>query len=174
VGEKTQASGMTDRILVRAATEDDLPEIARIYNDAILNTASTFDTEPKTVDQWRELFVKHTEAYPLLVAEADGRVAGWGALRPSVDRPAARFTVENAVYVDRDRQGKGIGSALLAELVERARAAGYHAVVAMVVAGNEASARLHLRLGFEQVGFMREVGRKFGRWLDLVVFERIL
>jgi len=172
--EKARQSGMTDQVLVRPATSEDLPEVARIYNHAILNTTSTFDTEPKTVERWRDVFVKHTDAYPLLVAEAGGRVVGWGALRPSVDRPAARFTVENAVYVDPDCQGRGIGSALLGQIVERARANGYHAVVGMVVAGNEASERLHLKLGFQQVGFMREVGWKFGRWLDLIVFEKLL
>jgi len=174
MGEKARQGEMTEQVLVRPAREDDLPDIVRIYNDAILTTTSTFDTEPKTADQWYDMLVKHTDAYPLLVAESDGRVAGWGALRPAVDRPAARFTVENAVYVDPDRQGRGIGSALLTELVERARANGYHAVVAMVVAGNEASARLHLKLGFEQVGLMREIGWKFGRWLDLIVFEKLL
>ncbi len=165
---------MTDRVLVRQARADDLPEISRIYNYAILNTTSTFDTEPKTVEQWQDMLAKQTEAYPLLVAESGGRVAGWGVLRPAVDRSAARFTVENAVYVDPDFQGRGIGSALLSELIERARANGYHAIVAMVVAGNEASERLHRRLGFEQVGLMREIGWKFDRWLDLIVMEKLL
>ncbi len=165
---------MNDRVLVRPAREEDLPDIARIYNHAILHTTTTFDTEPKAVQQWRDVFGKHTEVYPLLVAETGGRVAGWAALRPTTDRPAARFTVENAVYVDPECRGRGIGSALLAEIIERARAIGHHAVIAMVVAGNESSEKLHLKLGFERVGLMREVGRKFDRWLDLIVFEKIL
>ena len=165
---------MTENVAVRVAVEADLADIARIYNHAIINTTSTFDTDPKTKEQWREVFARCSEAYPLLVATVDGRVVGWAALRIAVDRPAARFTVENAVYVDPDWQGRGVGSALMTGLVECARRNGYHAIMAMVVAGNEASARLHLKHGFQEVGLMREVGRKFDQWLDLIVFEKLL
>jgi len=174
MGEKTREGTVKPVIAARPAEERDLPDIARIYNDAILNTTTTFDTEPKTVEQWREVLNKHSEAYPLLVATVDGQVLGWAALRPAVDRPAARFTVENAIYVDCASQGRGVGSALLAALVEGARRNGYHAIVAMVVAGNEASVALHRKLGFEEVGLMREIGWKFDRWLDLIVMERLL
>jgi L-amino acid N-acyltransferase len=174
MGKETRGQALSSAVVVRPAQEDDLPDIARIYNHAILTTTSTFDIEPKSEDQWYEVFSKHTEAYPLLVAEVGGCVAGWAALRPAVDREAARFTVEDAVYVDPDCQGKGIGTALLAALAERGREFGHHAIIAMVVAGNEASEKLHLRLGFEQVGLMREIGWKFGRWLDLIVLEKLL
>ncbi|MGC8862120.1 MAG: GNAT family N-acetyltransferase [Armatimonadota bacterium] len=165
---------MSQEIFVRPAALEDLPDIAHIYNQAILNSTATFDTEPRSIDEWQTVYAKHSESYPLLVAEVDGRVVGWGALRPILDRPAARFSVENAVYVDERFQRRGVGSAILAELVRRARSNGYHAIIAMVVAGNEPSEKLHRSLGFEQVGLMREVGWKFGRWLDLIVFEKLL
>ncbi len=161
-------------IRVRTADERDLPEIARIYNQAILETTATFDTVPKSVEDWQETIVSHNDKFPLVVAEGDGKVVGWGSLRPFIKRPAASFTVENAVYVDPNYQGKGIGSAILAFLLECARRENYHAVIALVVAGNVSSERLHSKFGFECVGVLREVGYKFGRWLDLLVLERLL
>lgn len=161
-------------VRVRAAVESDLPEIARIYNQAILETTATFDTVPKSVEDWQETLVSHNDKFPLVVAEDNGKIVGWGSLRPFIKRPAARFTVENAVYVDPDHQGKGIGSAILAFLLECARRENYHAVIALVVAGNISSERLHSKFGFECVGVMREVGQKFGRWLDLMVLEKLL
>ncbi len=165
---------LSTELTVRDATEADLCEIAEIYNHAILHTTATFDTELKTIDQWRKLLARSSKSYPLVVATIGGRVMGWGALKPAIDRPASRFTTENAVYVDPSSQGKGVGTAVMEELVERARQNGYHAIIALVVSGNAASARLHEKLGFERVGLMREVGWKFDHWLDLIVFERII
>lgn len=165
---------MSSSLIVRGATEADLREMAEIYNHAILNTTATFDTETKTVDQWRKMLAHASDAYPMIVATIDDRVVGWGALKPLIDRPAARFSTENAVYVDPSCHGRGIGSALMEDLVERARHNGYHVIIAFVVSGNQASERLHEKLGFEQVGFIREVGRKFEEWLDLIVYEKLV
>ncbi|MGQ9454541.1 MAG: GNAT family N-acetyltransferase [Armatimonadota bacterium] len=169
--EKNDAYG---RLLIRPAVEDDLPHIARIYNQAILETTATFDTEPKSTEDWRSILLEHNEVFPLVVAELDETVVAWGALRPFIKRPAARHTVENAVYVDSAHHGRGIGSDILAHLLDCARRAGHHAVIALVVAGNAASERLHLKMGFRQVGVLREVGFKFDRWLDLVIFEKLV
>ncbi len=165
---------MRDDLVVRDAVEADLREMAEIYNHAILNTTGTFDTVPKTVEQWRKMLSNASAAYPLIVAAIGDMVVGWGALKPLIDRPAARFSTENAVYVDPSSHGKGIGTALMEELVARARIKGYHAIIAFVVSGNEASERLHEKLGFERVGFLREVGHKFDRWLDLIVYEKLI
>ena len=101
-------------------------------------------------------------------------MAGFASLSPYRDRPAYRTTVEDSVYVDRRHQGRGIGRRLLGELLDRATESGFHAVMARIVGGHEASIALHRSLGFEVVGTEREVGRKFNRWLDVVLMQRLL
>ena len=101
-------------------------------------------------------------------------MVGFGSLSPYRSRPAYSTTVENSVYVRRDRQGEGIGRALLAELVHRATAHGFHAMIARIVGDHEASIALHRACGFETIGTEREVGRKFNRWLDVVLMQRML
>ena len=165
---------MSNDLVIRRAAEPDVGEIARIYNEAILNTTATFDIEPKTLEDRLEWFRDRTDDYPVIVATVEGKVAGWAEIKPFGTRRAYRYTVENAVYVGPEYQGKGIGSALLEELVEIASGKEFHVILALIVAGNECSVRLHAKLGFEQVGVMREVGRKFDRWLDLLVFEKTL
>ncbi len=155
-------------IHVRQALEADLPDITGIYNDAVLNSPSTFDTEPKSLDDRRAWFAKHDPLHPILVAVEEGSVLGWGSLTPLGSRPGWRYTVEDSVYVRSDARGRGVGKVLLAHLVEHARRLGHHAVIARVVACNQVSIRLHAKAGFEVVGTWREVGRKFDTWLDLV------
>lgn len=167
---------------VRPATPSDCPDIARIYNDAILNTTATFDTEPKSLEDRREWFCAHGPDRPVLVAverraegggEGGGTV-GWAAASDWSDRPAYSPTAEVAVYVDAAHRGKGVGSRLLAELIEAARAAGVHVLLAQIVEGNEVSVRLHERQGFSRVGVLEEVGCKFGRRLDVLVMQKLL
>ena len=165
---------MAEHITIRRARREDVPQIMDIYNYAILNTTSTFDTEPKTLENRLKWFAEYNEQYPLLVAVIDTEVVGWGSIRSFGTRNAYRYTVENAIYIKYDYQGKGIGSKLLSELITIAQERKYHAILALVVGGNDASERLHRKFGFEQVGVMREVGRKFDRWLDIIIFEKIL
>jgi L-amino acid N-acyltransferase YncA len=108
------------------------------------------------------------------VAESEGELVGFGSLSPYRPRPAYSTSVEDSIYVRRSAQGAGVGRALLAELVHVASARGFHTVMARIVGGHEASIGLHRSLGFEMVGIEREVGRKFGRWLDVVVMQRML
>ncbi len=164
----------TTDLHIRRATINDVPAITRIYNHAIENTTATFDIEPKTLEDRREWFKSHSDKFPLIVADVDGNLAGWAAIRPYGTRAAYQYTVESAVYIDCDYQGQGIGLALMERLLTLATEQDYHAVLALVVGGNEASVKLHRRLGFEQTGVMREVGWKFGQWLDVLIFERIL
>ncbi len=173
-GEYIHAPKGVCDVNTRRATIQDIPAITRIYNYAIEHTTATFDTEPKTEAYWHAILTQHGDMYPVIVAELDGGVAGWGLIKPLGDRGAYRYSVENALYVDYDYQGRGVGSAILRGLVELAGDRGYHAIIAQIVDGNAVSLKLHEKLGFERVGVLREVGWKFDRWLDLVVMERLL
>ena len=161
---------------IRPATRADLPGILEIYNEAVLNTTATYDCEPRTLAHrigWFEDHVRNN--YAIFVAENDaGRIVGWSALNRYHDRVGYRFTTENSVYVAADHRGQGIGKLLLAPLIQAARERGLHAILAAIDAANEASIRLHTRFGFEQVACFKEVGFKFGRWLDLVFVQRFV
>lgn len=159
---------------LRLATLDDAEGIRSIYNVEVLTSTVTFDLEPRSLDDQRQWLRARSGAHAVVVAEGDDGLAGFGSLSPYRDRPAYRTTVEDSVYVHRDHQGEGVGRALLGALVELAADHGFHAVMARVVGGHEASIGLHRALGFEVVGTEREVGRKFGRWLDVVVMQKLL
>jgi phosphinothricin acetyltransferase len=159
---------------VRLATLLDAEAIRAIYNVEVLEDTATFDLVPRTLDEQREWLTARSGAHAVVVADDGGEVVGFGSLSPWRDRPAYKTTVEDSVYVHRARQGEGIGKLLLTELVSVATNHGFHAVLGRIVAGHDASIALHRALDFEQVGVEREVGRKFGRWLDVVLMERLL
>lgn len=157
---------------LRPATHGDLDAILAIYNDAILNsTALWSDTPVERSD--RETWLSQREAlgHPVLVAVLDGRVVGYGSYGPWQSRFGYRYTVEDTIYISSEAHGQGIGQALLTALVAHAKAAGLHVMIADIDAGNAASIALHDKLGFEHVGNIREVGTKFGEWLDLVIMR---
>jgi phosphinothricin acetyltransferase len=156
------------------ATLADAESIRRIYNREVTESTATFDLVPRTLEQQEAWLADRSGAYAAVVADLDDRVAGFGSLSPWKDRPAYSTSVEDSVYVDRECQGRGIGHALLDELLSVAVGHGFHAVFARIVGGHEASIALHRRAGFDVVGTEREVGRKFGRWLDVVVMEKLL
>lgn len=162
--------------VIRPARRADCPGILAIYNDAVLKTTASYDQEPRTLEHRLEWFDAHErDGYAVFVAEAEGgEIAGWSALNRYHDRFGFRFTAENSVYVAEAWRGKGVGRQLLAPLIPAAEARGLHAVIAAIDATNTASVRLHAAFGFEQVGLFRQVGFKFGRWLDLVYMERLL
>lgn len=161
-------------VQIRPATPADAEATAAIYNHEVLGSTVTFDMVTRTVEQQAEWLSARSGALEVVVAELDGTVAGFASLSPFRERPAYRTTVENSVYVHRDYRGKGVGRALMAEIVEIAEARGFHTVIAHIVADHEASIRLHRSLGFELVGIEREVGRKFGRWLDVAIMQKML
>jgi phosphinothricin acetyltransferase len=149
--------------------------IRAIYNRAIESSTATFDMTPRSLSDQLEWIAEHSGAYPAVVAlDAGGEVVGFGSLSPYRPRPAYSTTVENSVYVHADFQRQGIGRALLDELLQLAEAHGFHAVMARVGGDNEGSVALHAACGFEMVGVEREVGRKFGRWLDVVCMQRLI
>ena len=157
------------------AEERDAEAIRSIYNLEVSTSTVTFDIVTRSLDDQVAWLRARSGAHVALVAVDDGgEVAGFGSLSPYRDRPAYNTSVEDSVYVRRDRQGLGVGTLLLGSMVDAATASGFHAVMARIVGGHEASINLHARLGFETVGTEREVGRKLGRWLDVVVMQRLL
>ena len=158
---------------IREAKESDLGRITEIYNQAILTTTATFDTEPKTTEERKEWFQKHSEKYPLIVAELEGRVIGWASLTPWSDRCAYSDTAEISLYIDEAYRGKGIGKKLMSEIMEAGHRAKLHTVIARISEGNEVSVQMHKKAGFIIIGNMREVGRKFGKLLDVLLMQKI-
>lgn len=162
------------RLTVRPAQAADLPAIREIYNEAVRNSTATFDTEPRTAAEQARWLKEHSAPYAVLVAVRDGEVAGWASLSLFRPKPAYRHTAEDSVYVRSHSRGRGVGAALLARLLEVAAENGFHSVIALIAGDNPASVRLHRRLGFRRAGVEREVGYKFGRWLDVVMMQRML
>jgi len=159
-------------IIIRKAVQTDLPAITDIYNEAILNSAATFDTQTKTVADQQGWFEAHQEnRYPLMVAERAGQVVGWASLSHWSDRCAYNDTAEISVYVLAQVQGQGIGKQLIKTILQAGQQAKLHTVLARITDGNKGSVRLHERFGFEKVGIMREVGLKFGKRLDVHIFQ---
>jgi L-amino acid N-acyltransferase len=156
---------------VRDALASDAARIAEIYNQAVLNTTATFDIDPKTPEDRVAWLAEHDDRHPVIVVERDGVVVGWGSLSKVSGRPAWDATVEISTYVDEDHHGTGVGRAVGKHLIAGARELGHHVVVSRVCAENVASIRLAEQLGFECVGRMHEVGRKFDRWLDVDILE---
>lgn len=163
-------------IQIRLARESDIPAILAIYNDAVLNTTASWDYEPSTLEQRTRWFELHKQlGLPIFVAEsAPATVVGWGSLSKFREKIGYQFTVEHSLYVTAECRRQGIGRAILVTLIDSARDLGKHAIIGGVEAGNAASVTLHQSLGFEQVAYFKQVGYKFGRWLDLIFFQNVL
>jgi L-amino acid N-acyltransferase len=162
-------------VTIRPATEQDLPAILAITNHAILHTTASWQTKPHTLAMraaW--LAERQAAGLPVLIAEADGTVAGYGTYGSFRAYEGYALTVEHSVYVEDRFQGRGLGRALLAALIEHATGAGMHVMVGVISAENAVSIALHERFGFTVTGRLPEVGRKFDRWLNLVLMQRIL
>ena len=163
-------------MLIRLATLDDARALIDIYNPQVLESTRTLDLVARTVDQQRKWIEARSGGLAVLVAEDpdDRDVIGFGSLSFYRDRPGYRTSVEDSVYVAPGHQGQGVGGALLAALVDAAQTRGFHAIFARIVGPQEASVALHERHGFELVGIEREVARKFGRWHDVALMQRLL
>ncbi len=162
---------------IRDATEADLSGILSIYNEVVRTSAAVYTEQEATLEDRRAWFAQRTGlGYPVLVAEdpADRAVLGFATFGDFRPWPGYRHTVEHSVYIRADARGRGLGKALVEPLFNRAAALGKHVMIAGIDAANPASIRLHEGLGFEHVGTLREVGAKFGRWLDLVFMQRFL
>ncbi len=159
---------------VRLARLEDSEAIRRIYNVEVQTSTVTMDILPRDAETQRNWLSARSGAHAVVVAVEDDHVVGFGSLSPWRDRDGYRTTVEDSVYVGRDHQGKGVGKAVLGELVRVAREHGFHAVMARIAAGHDASLALHRSVGFVHVGTEHEVGRKFGRWVDIELLELLV
>ena len=160
---------------VRDAAEEDLPGILAIYNDVIATSTAIYTETPVTLgDRAEWMRARREQGCPVLVTEDETGITGYGSFGDFRRWPGYRYTVEHSVHVRADRRAHGIGAAIVAELLRRAASMKKHVMIAGIDADNIASLRLHERLGFEKVAHFREVGWKFGRWLDLVFLQRRL
>ena len=158
----------------RLVQRADAEAIRGIYNPEVVESTVTFDLVARTLEEQVAWIDEHSGSHPAVVA-VDGRtVVGFASLTPYRPRPAYTPTVEDSVYVHRDHRGHGVGALLLGELVDLARDHGFHSVVGRIVGGHDASIKLHRTCGFEPIGTEREVGRKFGKWLDVVLMQKML
>lgn len=174
-GRPRLAEGPVDaRMEIRLARREDLDAITDIYNEAIETTTATFDTEPKTADEQLRWFEEHTGRHPIYVAEVGGTVVGWTSLSPWSGRCAYSDTAETSFYVKAGRRGEGVGTALKKAIIERARSLGFHVLIAQIAEGAEASRYINESLGFRHVGTLQEVGRKFGKTLDVHLYQLVL
>jgi L-amino acid N-acyltransferase YncA len=163
---------MTDAVLVRDATEADLPVIRDIYNHAVEHTTAIWNETLVDLENRAEWFrARKAKGFPVLVAEKAGQVVGYASYGDWRAFDGYRHTVEHSVYVDKDSRGGGIGKLLMQALIKRATENGIHVMIAGIEAENVASIRLHEKFGFRVAGTFSEVGTKFGRWLDLTCME---
>jgi phosphinothricin acetyltransferase len=160
-------------LTIRRAALPDLSAITEIYNAAILKTVATFDTELKTDVEQKSWFGGHGPKYPIIVAEQDGIIVGWASLSQWADRCGYADTAEASLYVREEHQGQGIGRKLMDSMIQEGRKAGLHTVIARIVEGNDVSIHLADSAGFKHIGIMKEVGRKFGRLLDVDMMQLI-
>lgn len=162
-------------ILVRHATEKDIPEMLSIYNDIILNTTAVYDYKPHTLEMRQTWFkTKQEQGFPVFVADLEGKVAGFSSIGPFRAWAAYKYSVENSVYVSAEKRGMGIGKLLIPPLIEAAKQLQMHTIIAGIDATNDVSIWLHKRFGFEETAHFKQVGYKFGRWLDLKFLQLML
>ncbi|MDE0927652.1 MAG: GNAT family N-acetyltransferase [Acidimicrobiales bacterium] len=165
---------MDSLVTTRLASLADAEAIRAIYNHEVATSTASFDLVERTAEQQVAWLQERTGAFSVLVAEVDNCLVGFASLSPYKERAAYRSTVENSVYVANDQRGRGVAFRLLRELLAVAEQSGFHVVVARIGGGNAASIALHEKCGFVSVGVEREVGRKFGRWHDVVVMQNLL
>ena len=162
-------------MLIRDFLDTDLAAMMAIHNDAVLHTTAIWNDTPVDMENRRAwVAMRKSLGYPVLVAEIDGDVAGYATFGDFRPFDGFRFSVEHSIYVDRRFRRRGIARALLPVLIDKARGIGKHVMVGAIAADNEASIRLHAEAGFVEVGRMPEIGRKFDRWLDMVLMQLML
>lgn len=162
---------------LRDAIASDLAAINDIYNHYVRTCTCTYQEQPEPLADRQAWFQVHGNAYPVIVAESAGQIVAWASLSPfgsARSRQAYRFTVEDSIYVRQDMHRRGIGSALLSDLIRRASSLGYRSIVAFVSADQVPSITLHEKFGFIKVAHLHQVGIKFDKWLDLVCLQKTL
>ena len=160
--------------MIRPVQLQDAKSITDIYNEYVLHSVATFDTEPLQEETMRSRIAEISAHFPYFVYEVDNKVVGYCYAHPWKERAAYRYTLETTVYLSPESTGKGIGKQLMVKLIDECRQKGFHALIACITEGNEASNILHEKLGFKQVSRFEKVGLKFDRWLDVVDYELVL
>jgi phosphinothricin acetyltransferase len=160
--------------IIRLATIADCQAIHDIYNHYVVHSTCTYQTQPEPIENRREWFAGHGPLHPVTVAELNGAVVGWGSLSRFHPRSAYARTVENAVYIHHQYQGRGIGRAIVTDLIDRARALNHHTIIALISAEQQPSIALHEKLGFSKAGHLKEAGWKFDQWLDVLYLQKFL
>jgi L-amino acid N-acyltransferase YncA len=161
-------------VTIRPAAEHDCGAIARIYNEGILDRVATLETETRSAEERRQWLAGKSARHPVFVAERQGEVAAWGSLNLFNARRCYDHVADFSVYVARERRGEGLGAVMLAHLVETARAIGFHKLVLATFPFNDAGVALYARTGFRQVGIYREQGQLDGKWVDILIMEKLL
>lgn len=159
---------------IRRAELSDVDSITEIYNEAILTTTATFDVEPKSREDRLEWLNSHDDRHPVLVAELEGRVIGWASLTVWNPRAAYDDTAETSIYVKAEHRGKGVGRQLKQAVIDEAQRLGFHTLIAGVAEGSDVSLHLNQSFGFEVVGTFKQVGKKFGKLLDVTYLQKFL
>jgi len=165
---------VADPITIRPALLADCAAINEIYNHYVLHDTCTYQTEPDTLSARQAWFEQHGGQHPVLVAEEQGELSAWGSLSAFHPRVGYRFSVEDSIYVRHDRQQRGLGTALLRELLTAARSHGHHTVIALISADKANSIALHEKFGFSSIGVLRQAGYKFETWLDVAYLQLML
>ena len=168
------SQSMEKGIQIRLAKQKDAEAIREIYNHEVRNSTATFDLVERNTQEQEEWLDDRSGAFSVLVAEMSSKILGFASLSPYKARAAYRTTVEDSIYINEKFRNQGIAGELLSHLLEVAESSGFHAVIARIGGANEASISLHQRFGFEIVGTEKEIGRKFGKWQDVVVMQTII
>ena len=162
-------------LIIRSAAPKDLPSLLDIINHEILNTSAIYDYEPRTLEDQKAWFEKMIEdGMPVIVAEREGKVIGYGSYNIFRPKIGYKFSVEHSIYLDEKSRGMGVGGKLLGSLIQRARESGLHTMIAGIDAANRGSIEFHKKYGFVEKGYLKEVGYKFDQWLDLVFMQLLL
>ncbi len=158
-------------IKIRKAETNDLERINEIYNYYVLESTCTYQTEPEPIESRKKWFNNHNERHPVIVVENNGRILGWGAISRFKERKAYENTGEVSIYIDHEWLHRGLGQIILSWLIEQAGKVGLHTLMAVISADQIPSIKLHEKYGFKTVAHLKEVGYKFGAWLDVVYMQ---
>ncbi|MCE7060928.1 GNAT family N-acetyltransferase [Dyadobacter sp. CY343] len=162
-------------LIIRSAAPKDLPVLLDIINHAILNTTAIYDYEPRTMDEQRAWFEKmFNDGMPVVVAEMEGKVIGYGSYNTFRPKIGYKFSVEHSIYLDDKSRGMGVGGKLLGSLIQRAKESGVHTMIGVIDAANRGSIEFHKKYGFVEKGYLKEIAFKFDQWLDVVFMQLLI
>lgn len=161
-------------IYIRTAEAKDIARITEIYNWAVLNTTASFDINPQTIEQRAEWFSHYGGNHPLVVCEVDGYVSGYASLSEFRKKEGYRRSCELSVYIDPEYHRQGLGKKMMEHVIGMGRELGYHVIMSGITSDNEISIKMHENMGFELCGHFKEVGFKFGRYLDCLFYQLFL